>query len=65
MSGGSRTYLLAALQERGQIDVESIFSNPIYEHIIGSYDEVNRLFDGRLDQVVKEMSKQFQLPRAA
>jgi hypothetical protein len=56
---------LAALQERGEIDVQSIFGNPIYEQIIGNYDEVNRLFDGRLDEVVKEMSKLFQLPRAA
>jgi hypothetical protein len=56
---------LAALQERGEIDVQSIFGNPIYEQIIGSYEEVNRLFDGRLDEVVETMSKHFQLPRAA
>jgi len=56
---------LAALQERGEIDVQRIFANPIYEQIIGGYEEVNRLFEGRLDEVVEEMSKQFQLPRAA
>lgn len=56
---------LAALQERGEIDVQSIFGNPIYEQIIGTYEEVNRLFDGRLDEVAQEMSKHFQLPRAA
>ena len=56
---------LAALHERGEIDVQSIFDNPIYEQIIGGYWEVNRLFDGRLDEVVQEMSKHFHLPRAA
>lgn len=56
---------LAALQERGAVDVQTIFGNPIYEQIIGSYEEVNRLFDGRLNEIVDTMSKHFQLPRAA
>jgi type I site-specific restriction endonuclease len=54
---------LAALQERGEIDVESIFGNPIYENIIGSYEEVNRLFDGRLAEVVAAMQENFHLPQ--
>jgi type I site-specific restriction endonuclease len=54
---------LSALQERGEIDVQGIFGNPIYENIIGSYDEVNRLFEGRLDEVVAAMQRNFHLPR--
>lgn len=53
---------LAALQERGEIDIQSIFGNPIYEQIVGSYDEVNRLFEGRLDEVVAAMQQNFHLP---
>jgi type I restriction enzyme R subunit len=56
---------LAALQERGEVDVYSIFGNPIYENIIGTYEEVNRLFDGQLDEIVKTMCNCFILPRAA
>ena len=42
------------------IDSRSIFSNPIYERVIGSYDEVNRRFEGKLDEVVEEMKQNFQ-----
>lgn len=54
---------LAALQENGKIDVPTIFGDPIYEQIIGGYDEVNRLFDGGLDAVVQAMQQNFHLPR--
>jgi type I restriction enzyme, R subunit len=54
---------LAALQERGEIDVHSVFGDPIYENIIGSYDEVNRLFVGRLDEVVAAMQQNFHIPQ--
>ena len=53
------------LLERGQIDAASIFGNPIYEQIIGSYDEVNQLFDGRLTEVVAAMQENFHLPQFA
>lgn len=52
---------LAALKERGEVNSDSIFGNPIYEQIIGSYDEVNRLFDGRLAEVIQEMQENFHL----
>ena len=54
---------LAVLQENGRIDVQTIFGDPIYEQIIGSYDEVNRLFDGGLDAVVEAMQQNFHLPQ--
>ncbi|MBT3193742.1 MAG: hypothetical protein HN341_14440, partial [Verrucomicrobia bacterium] len=54
---------LAALRERGEVGVEGIFGNPIYEQIIGNYDEVNGRFDGRLDEVIQTMQKSFKLPQ--
>ena len=51
------------LSSHGQVDVRSIFQNPIYERIIGSYDEVNRKFDGRLDDVIKAMQGNFKISR--
>jgi hypothetical protein len=54
---------LAMLQESGNIDLHTIFGDPIYEQIIGSYNEVNRLFDGGLDTVVEAMQQNFHLPQ--
>ena len=54
---------LAALQERGEVNAVSIFGNPIYEQIIGNYDEVNRLFDDRLVEVIQSMQENFHLPQ--
>jgi hypothetical protein len=54
---------LAALQECGEVNAESIFGNPIYEQIIGNYDDVNRLFDGRLVEVIQSMQENFHLPQ--
>jgi hypothetical protein len=54
---------LAMLQENGNIDLHAIFGDPIYEQIIGSYDEANRLFEGGLDAVVEAMQQNFHLPQ--
>jgi hypothetical protein len=54
---------LAALKEHGTVDARTIFADPNYEQIIGSYPEVNRLFDERLDEIVKAMQRNFQLPQ--
>jgi len=49
------------LKSHGKVDTESIFSNPIYEGIIGSFDNVNMLFDGKLPDVIKKMENSFQI----
>jgi type I site-specific restriction endonuclease len=54
---------IAAISEHGGVDARTIFSNPIYEQIIGSYQDVNQLFDGRLDATVDTMQGNFQLPQ--
>jgi len=56
---------VSTLSEHGTVDAQSIFQNPIYESIIGTYDEVNRAFDGKMDEVIKTMSDSFKLARAA
>lgn len=48
------------LKSHGKVDTKSIFSNPIYEGIIGSFDKVNSLFDGNLPEVIEEMENSFQ-----
>lgn len=52
---------IAALKEHGKVDARTIFGDPNYEQIIGSYQDVNQLFDGRLDEIVASMQQNFQL----
>lgn len=56
---------IAAMSEHGSVDARTIFANPIYERIIGSYQEVNKLFDGKIDEVIETMCGFFRLTRAA
>jgi len=56
---------VSTLSEHGTVDAQSIFQNPIYESIIGTYDEVNQAFGGKIDEVIKTMSDNFKLARAA
>ncbi len=41
------------------IDIKDIFGNPIYERLIGSYDSINRKFDGSFDMVIHELKQMF------
>jgi hypothetical protein len=43
----------------GKVDLDSIFANPIYERLIGRFEEVDRLFDGRLKAVIHDMQECF------
>ena len=52
---------IAAMSEHGGVDARTIFANPIYEQIIGSYQDVNGRFDGRLDEIIEAMQGNFQL----
>jgi type I site-specific restriction endonuclease len=56
---------VSTLSEHGTVDAQAIFQNPIYESIIGTYDEVNRAFNGKIDEVIKIMRDNFKLARAA
>ena len=41
------------------INEKEIFGNPIYERLIGSYDEVNKKFDGKLNVVINNLKNTF------
>jgi len=53
------------LASHGEVDAKAIFQNPIYEQIIGSYEEVNTIFDGRIDEIITELSDCFMFAKAA
>jgi hypothetical protein len=39
--------------------VDAIFANPIYARLIGSFEQVNQQFDGKLRDGVAAMQKTF------
>lgn len=41
------------------IEENDIFGNPIYERLIGSYDEVNKKFDGKFNFVINDLKNTF------
>jgi len=48
-----------------QIDTSTIFGNPFYESVIGNFDSINELFDGKLNEVIEEMAQAFCMRKAA
>lgn len=41
------------------IEVKDIFGNPIYERLIGSYDDINKKFDGNFHLIINDLKKTF------
>lgn len=41
------------------IDEKAIFGNPIYERLIGSYDEINRKFEGNFNLIISDLKQTF------
>jgi type I site-specific restriction endonuclease len=50
---------VANLDSHGRVDLDAIFANPIYARLIGSFEEINAKFDGRLKEVVTAMQQTF------
>jgi hypothetical protein len=50
---------VANLSSSGKVDLGAILANPIYARLIGSFEEINQKFDGKLGEVVAEMRKTF------
>ena len=50
---------VANLSSQGRVDIDAIFANPIYARLIGSFEQINQRFDGRLKDIVAEMQKTF------
>lgn len=51
---------IANLSSHGRVDLDAIFANPIYARLIGSFEDINRQFDGRLREVVAEIQGKLQ-----
>lgn len=51
------------ISSKRDIDVSEIFGNPIYERLIGTKDEVDRIFDNKLDLVIADLKGTFGLMR--
>jgi hypothetical protein len=51
------------ISSKKDIDINGIFGNPIYERLIGSREEINKIFDNRLDLVIADLKNTFGLLR--
>jgi hypothetical protein len=49
----------ANISSQDHVDVEAIFANPIYARLIGSFEQINQRFDGKLKDILIEMQKAF------
>ena len=47
------------LASKRSIDEKDIFGNPIYERLIGSYDDINKKFDGKFNLVINDLKTTF------
>jgi hypothetical protein len=52
---------VANMSSLGKVDLDSIFGNPIYSRLLGSFEDANMLFDGRLRDVVGQMQETFRI----
>jgi type I restriction enzyme R subunit len=50
---------ISNLASQKPIDEKEIFGNPIYQRLIGSYDEVNQKFDGQFNLVIDNLKNTF------
>jgi hypothetical protein len=53
------------ISSKKDINLQDIFGNPIYERVIGSFEEVNKKFNGRFDLVMADLIKTFGHQNAA
>lgn len=47
------------IASKRSIDEKDIFGNPIYERLIGSYDSINKKFDGKFNMVINDLKSTF------
>lgn len=50
------------LSSNKEISLDTVFSNPIYERLIGKKDKINQLFSGKFDVVVNNLKGNLRLP---
>lgn len=47
------------VSSKKDINLKEIFGNPIYERLVGSYESINKKFDGKFEEVIAELKKSF------
>lgn len=52
---------VANLSSQGRVDIDAIFANPIYARLIGSFEQINQRFDGKLKEIVGDMQNAFKV----
>lgn len=52
---------VANISGGGAINVDAIFSNPIYARLVGDFQEANAKFEGRLREILAEMEQSFRV----
>ena len=48
---------VANILEKKKIEVDDIFSNPIFEKIVGSKNEVDAVFDNKFDEIIRNLEE--------
>ena len=56
-----RDSFIVNLTKNEQFSSKQLFSNPIYESLIGSYSEINLMFNEKLDEVINELIGNFRI----
>lgn len=56
-----RDSFIINLTKNERFSFQQLFSNPIYQNLIGSYADINSLFDGKLDDVTNELVGNFKI----
>lgn len=51
------------IASKREINKKEIFGNPIYERLIGSYDEIDEIFDGNFNYFLKDLNSTFNVNR--
>ena len=52
---------VANLSSQGRVDLDAILANSIYARLIGTFEQINQRFDGKLKEVVAEMQATFKV----
>jgi type I restriction enzyme R subunit len=53
------------VHSKGSINASDIFGNPIYEKLIGSQNDIERIFNGRFNIVLQELDQSFNFKKSA
>ena len=56
-----RDSFIINLTKNVRFSFKQLFSDPIYQNLIGSYSDINSLFDGKLDNVTEELVGNFKI----